>query len=120
MDRPLHGRTILAAINDLMFTSRVRAAGDAAGVTTHFVRTPADLAARAPEADLILLDLETRWLDGSATIRMLKENPATAGIGIVAFASHVLGDALTAAREAGADRVLARSAFVKQLPDLLR
>jgi hypothetical protein len=39
---------------------------------------------------------------------------------VVAFGPHREGDAFRAAREAGADRVLARSAFVERLPELLR
>jgi hypothetical protein len=43
-----------------------------------------------------------------------------AGVPVIAFGAHVQGAALVAARAAGADRVLARSAFVNALPGLLR
>ena len=112
-------RTIVAVVNDLMFGSRIRAAAQQAGVNAVFVRNAVDLSARASAADLVVLDLDTRWLDAPAAIGSLKADPATAAVQIVAFGPHVDGDALTAARAAGADRVLARSAFVKLLPDLL-
>jgi hypothetical protein len=38
---------------------------------------------------------------------------------VVAFASHVRADLIAEARAAGADRVLARSAFVAELPALV-
>lgn len=120
MEDTVPSRTIVAAVNDLMFGSRIRAAAQQAGVSAVFVRAPADLLERAATADLVLLDLETRWLDVPAAINALKGAAPTAAVPIVVFGSHVEGEALSAAREAGADRVLARSAFVKLLPGLLR
>lgn len=113
-------RTVVAAVNDLMFGSRIRSAAEHAGVHTVFVRTPGDLQDSAAEADLVLLDLETRWLDAPNAIRALKAAALTADVPVIAFGSHVDGEALQEARAAGADRVLARSAFVKMLPELLR
>jgi CheY-like chemotaxis protein len=113
-------RTVVAVVDDLMFGSRIRAAAKQAGVRAVFVRNAEDLVSRAAGADLVLLDLNTRWLDAPAAVRSLKANAATATVRVVAFGPHVEGDALTAARKAGADQVLARSAFVKLLPDLLR
>ena len=112
-------RTVVAAVNDLLFGSRIRSAAAHAGVNAVFVRSVADLAARASGAELVLLDLETRWLDAPAAIAALKADPATASVPLVAFGPHVAAAALGAARAAGADRVLARSAFVKLLPELL-
>ncbi|HSK09560.1 MAG TPA: hypothetical protein VK911_08285 [Vicinamibacterales bacterium] len=111
-----HQRTIVVAVNDLMFGSRIRAAGDQAGARVVFVRSAAALAEAGPGADLILLDLDTRWLDAPVAIAGLKEASA---VPVVAFGSHVDGEALKAARDAGADRVLARSAFVRVLPELM-
>jgi CheY-like chemotaxis protein len=113
-------RTVVAVVNDLMFGSRIRAAAQIANVNTQFVRSADALAEAAAGADLILLDLETRWLDAPVSIAALKAAAATASIPIVAFGSHVDGAALVAARDAGADRALARSAFVRVLPDLMR
>jgi CheY-like chemotaxis protein len=58
-------------------------------------------------------------VDVPALIARLKSDPETATIPVIAFGSHVNAEALRAAREAGADRVLARSAFVRDLPALL-
>ncbi|HEX2167045.1 MAG TPA: hypothetical protein VHG09_07360 [Longimicrobiales bacterium] len=120
MEHTNSGRVVVAVVGDLIFGSRIRAAAQHAGARATFVRTPADLLAQAPSADLILLDLDTRWLDAPTMIRSIRDDPAAASAQVVAFGPHVDADALTAARDAGADRVLARSAFVKLLPDLLR
>jgi CheY-like chemotaxis protein len=101
---------------DLMFASRIRAAADAAGVRTRFAKNDGELLAAAAEADLIIVDLDARWLDPSTSIERLKQHAAKP---IVAFVSHVRTDAIEAARAAGADRVLARSAFVKLLPEIM-
>ncbi|MGH7448868.1 MAG: hypothetical protein ACREK1_14025, partial [Longimicrobiales bacterium] len=71
-------RTVVAAVNDLMFGSRIRGAAQHAGVKTVFVRSAGDLVTKAAGADLVLLDLETRWLDAPVSIGALKANPATA------------------------------------------
>jgi CheY-like chemotaxis protein len=111
---------VVAVVDDLIFGSRIRAAADQLGVRVAFARSPDALQALAADARLILLDLETRWLDAAQQIARLKASPSTASVPITAFAPHVRGAALMAARAAGADRVLARSAFVKVLPELLR
>jgi CheY-like chemotaxis protein len=113
-------RTVIAVVSDLIFGARIRSAAQDAGASASFVRNTAALFEAAAGADMILLDLDTRWLDAPAAIAALKQNPATSGVDIVAFGPHVAADALTAARAAGADRVLARSAFVRVLPDLMR
>lgn len=68
---------------------------------------------------LLLVDLDAGWLDAPAVISELRRDPATAAVPIVAFSSHVQRDAMAAARAAGADEVLARSAFLHRLPGLL-
>jgi CheY-like chemotaxis protein len=66
---------------------------------------------------IALVDLEESALDPSETIRRLKSlaDPPR----IIAFAGHTNVDAIRAGRDAGADAVLARSAFTAQLPRLL-
>lgn len=119
-DRSTARRTIAAVAADLMFGSRIRGAAEQAGVALSFARDAESLAEQAAAADLVLLDLDTRWLDAPALIARLKAGGATAEVPVVAFAAHVNTEAIQAARSAGADRVLARSAFVRLLPELLR
>jgi hypothetical protein len=52
-------------------------------------------------------------------IAQLKSDPETRGIKTLGFVSHVDSDAIAAAREAGIDEVLARSAFADRLGDIL-
>ncbi|HEX8919687.1 MAG TPA: hypothetical protein VF898_14380 [Chloroflexota bacterium] len=64
---------------------------------------------------LVLVDLDAR-VDIPAIIEALKRE--TTGQ-VVAFGPHLDADKLKAARAAGANRVLARSKFVANLPAIL-
>jgi len=112
---------VLALAADLIFASRIRATATAVGASVHIVRSAEELIARARATAprLVLVDLEARAGDLPGAIRQLRATPETAAVPIVAFASHTNREAIEAARAAGASRVLARSAFVRELPALL-
>ena len=67
---------------------------------------------------LVLIDLDRDTLNPIETISAIRQLPAPVPR-IVAFGAHVNVDRLRAAREAGADQAMARSAFVAALPGLL-
>lgn len=116
-----HGAPRVLALTDLLFGARIRAAAQTGNVDVIVLRTPAALVAAAVERAprRILIDLDARGHDPVDVIRSLKDDARTSEVDVVAFVSHVREDAIRAARDAGADRVLARSAFVRQLPDLV-
>jgi len=117
-DRPSAGTVALAA--DMLFASRIRGAASAAGVPVRVVSAaPAAVEAVRAGASRLLLDLDTRTADPIALIRQLRSDDVTAAVEIIAFVSHVREDLIAAARAAGATRVMARSAFVRELPRLL-
>ena len=115
------GTVILALAADLLFASRIRAAASAAGVDAVLFRSADVLldAARARTPRRVLIDLDARGIDAPALIRALKADARTSASEVIAFVAHVNEPAIAAARTAGADRVLARSAFVRLLPSLL-
>jgi hypothetical protein len=53
-------------------------------------------------------------------LRTLKSDSKTKAFAVIGFLSHVQNDLIAAARHAGCDLILARSAFVSQLPNLLQ
>jgi CheY-like chemotaxis protein len=112
-------RPVLALVADLIFGSKIRGAARATGVALELVRGGAELleAAARLRPRLVIVDLEAPGVDANV-ISGLKGTALTGSIPVVAFGSHVHADVLSAARAAGADRVLARSAFVKELPSL--
>jgi DNA-binding NarL/FixJ family response regulator len=113
---------ILAAVDDLLFRSKIRATAEQAGVSVTFARTPAEVLeqARALKPSLIVFDLNSAKTDPIATLAALKADPALASMRTLGFASHVHTDLIGAARQAGADEVLPRSAFAGNLAEILR
>jgi PleD family two-component response regulator len=112
---------IIAALDDLMFISRVRATASAVGATVRIVSTVNDGldAVRQLRPTRVLLDLNSRKFDPLALVTAIKGDPTVSATKIIAFVSHVQADLIGSARAAGADEVIARSAFVSRLSALL-
>jgi CheY-like chemotaxis protein len=112
---------VLVAVEDLIFLSKVQETARAVGVTIETV-SPAHIAERAARGDVaaVILDLNHRSGAAVETVRALKSQPATRHIPVLGFLSHVQTDLAAAAREAGCEHVMARSAFSVQLPQLLQ
>jgi PleD family two-component response regulator len=112
---------ILAILDDLMFTSKIKAAAAHLGVPISFARSSdAALAGmRGSPPKLVIVDLSNPRTDPLGTVGQMKAEPALSAIPIVGFASHVQTDVIEAARRAGVDDVLARSAFTQRLPEIL-
>ncbi|MCA1656663.1 MAG: hypothetical protein LC713_02965 [Actinobacteria bacterium] len=98
---------MVAYVPDLMDRSKLAAA--APGV--RFVSRPGELDEAAAGADLVVVDLSR-----PGVLDRLTSLGATRVLG---FGSHVDRALLDAARAAGCDRVMARSAFFSRLPELL-
>jgi CheY-like chemotaxis protein len=112
---------ILAAVDDLIFLSKIQQTARLIGALVEAV-DPTKLEQHATRAGVrgVILDLNHRSGSAMEALRALKANPATARVPVVGFVSHVQSDLIAAARDAGCDEVLARSAFTAQLPQLLR
>jgi PleD family two-component response regulator len=114
-------RTVLAAVEDLLFKSKISETADVLGVEARFPRSKARLLEVLHESppDLLILDLNSARFEPLELLQTLKSNDAMKGVPTVGFLSHVQKDLAVAARESGCDRVVARSAFTKDLPKLL-
>ena len=111
---------VAAVVDDLMFLSRIREAAKRQGVEVRVVRTAADAVAACREgARRVILDLDTPRLPVLGVLAALAGDPAFAGVDLVGFYSHVETERAREARAAGCRTVLPRSAFVRQLDDLL-
>jgi DNA-binding NarL/FixJ family response regulator len=112
---------VLVAVDDLLFSSKIRTTAKQAGVEVAFARSPQEILeqARTINPTLAIFDLNSGKTDPVGTIAALKADPALASIRTLGFASHVHTDLITAARQAGADEVLARSAFAGNLAEIL-
>lgn len=112
---------VLVAVDDLMFSSRISTAAKAVGAAIRFTRSVEAVvnAAREEAPTLIIIDLNAARVQPLEILAALEGDPALSGIPTLGFVSHVDTPTIEAARRAGVDRVLARSAFVDQLPTLL-
>jgi CheY-like chemotaxis protein len=112
---------ILAVLDDLLFTSKIRATASHLGVSVTFARSAATAleAMRATVPGLVIFDLNNARIDPLGTVAAMKADPVLANIPTVGFVSHVQTDLIEAARQAGVGEVLARSAFAARLPDIL-
>lgn len=112
---------ILAAVDDMLFSSKIRTTAKNAGVELVFARTPAEILeqARTLKPALVIFDLNSVKAAPIETVAALKRDPALASLPTLGFVSHVHTDVIEAARTAGIDEVMARSAFAARLADIL-
>jgi PleD family two-component response regulator len=113
---------ILALVDDLMFTSKIKTAATQLGVPLSFARSSDAALAQMHETvpSLVIFDLNSARTDPLGTLARMKREPALASVPTIGFVSHVQADLIARAREAGFDEVLARSAFTAQLAEILQ
>ena len=113
---------ILAVLDDLMFSSKIKTAATHLGVPLTFARSSAAALAemRKSAPSLVIFDLNNPRTDPLGTVAAMHADPALAAIPTVGYVSHVDTEVINAARQAGLTEVLARSAFTMQLPEILK
>jgi DNA-binding NarL/FixJ family response regulator len=112
---------IYAYVTDLLFSTKITSTGQALGVPVTVARSVDALAAQmnaagVGDAHLVIVDLNASG-DPLEAIRRMKAQSAPPRV--IAYVSHVQADLAAAARTAGADDVMPRSAFSKNLPAIL-
>jgi DNA-binding NarL/FixJ family response regulator len=112
---------ILCAVDDLMFSIKISTAAKALGVDIYFERAADQVVPRIREKQpsLVIFDLNSTKLHPMQAIAALKSDPELKGIRTLGYVSHVQTETIDAARRAGVDQVLARSAFSERLGDIL-
>lgn len=111
---------VVAAVDDIFFTTRLRAAANDTDVVLDFASTTEELETRMERRTprLVLVDLNADGFDGVDAVERVRATVGDNAI-VVAFFRHVDTDLQEAAEAAGADDVLARRTFVQQIPELL-
>ena len=112
---------IVAVMDDLFFSIKIRTAAQALNAAVYFERTPGQVieSIRAKAPRLVIFDLDSGKMRPMDVIAAMKADPALRDVPTLGFVSHVHADVVASARAAGIDQVLARSAFVERLGDIL-
>lgn len=113
---------ILAAVDDLLFSSKIRTTARLAGVELTFARTSEEILqqARTLRPALVIFDLNSGKFNPIETVAAMKRDGELASIPTLGFVSHVQTELIESARAAGIGEVMARSAFAGRLVDILR
>lgn len=114
-------RRVLAAVEDLLFKSKILETAKELDVEARFPRSPDKLLAALRETppDLLVLDLNSTHFGPLEILGEAKSDESTSRVPVVGFLSHVQKDLAVAAKEAGCDRIMARSAFTRDLPKII-
>jgi DNA-binding NarL/FixJ family response regulator len=112
---------IMCAIDDLIFSIKLTTTARHLGVELFFERTAEGIVPRVREKcpSLVIFDLNSQKLAPLDAIAALKADADLRTIRTLGFVSHVDEATIAAAREAGIDQVMARSAFTARLSDIL-
>jgi DNA-binding NtrC family response regulator len=111
---------VLVVISDLLFRSKIDDAARRAGVPLRIAKSIEQLERHLGNATpaVVLIDLEMEGLDTAAMLGRLRAVPAAATVPVIGFAGHTNVAVIHAARADGV-QVMARSAFVAQLPAMM-
>ena len=118
-----HGKKkILAVVEDLLFTVKISDAAKRAGLEVEFVKSEHDVIEKATREKplLIILDLNFSAVQPLELISKVKSNGEMKQISLIGYLSHVQGELKQQAQEAGANIVMARSAFSQNLQQILK
>ena len=114
-------RQVIAAVEDLLFKSKILETAKELNVEAKFPRKPQKLLDAVEETppDLLILDLNSSFFEPLDLLQKIKSGDAPGEIPTLGFLSHVQKDLAVAAKEAGCDHIMARSAFTKDLPRII-
>ncbi len=114
-------KKLLAVVDDLMFTVKINDAAKRTGLEAVFLKSAQDVLEQAREKPLmVILDLNTNVVDALKLICDLRGDEASRRVNIVGYLSHIQGELKQKAQEAGANLVMARSAFSTNLLQILK
>ena len=110
---------VVVAVTDLFFKSKIIEVARHVGGDIVISKTQDAVLEQTRELEPIhvIIDLNEKAFDAIDTIKQLKD--WSESVHIVGFVSHVQRDLQARAKLAGCDEILARSEFVKRLPELL-
>lgn len=112
---------VLCLVDDLLFSIKISTAAKALAAPIFFERSPGMALDRVREKQpsLVIFDLNSAKMRPLEIIAQMKGDPVLKAIRTLGYVSHVQTDVIAAARAAGIDEVMARSAFSDRLGQIL-
>src|SRR4051794_8185170 len=104
---------VLVLVRDLLFSSKITATAQAMQLPVKIVRDPAKLISE--QGSRLIVDLNQ-----AGALEAAMEWKKAFAAPVIGFVSHVDRETIDRAQAAGIDQVLARSAFVQRLEELLK
>jgi PleD family two-component response regulator len=116
------GLKVLALLDNIFFAAKINQAAQQTGIKVDFAKKSEQAIemVQVERPRLIIVDLDAEKCAPLDLIKWLKADEGMRSVQTLGFASHVNIDTQQQAREAGCDRVVARSVFDKNLVNLLR
>jgi PleD family two-component response regulator len=114
-------KTILVAVNDIFFYTKVRDALRANGYTIEKARTQQDIADKALSVDprLVILDMNDMAVNSFHALETLKADLRLNAIPTLAFANHEEVDTWNRARALGVTKIVSRNEFSARTKELV-
>ena len=118
-------KRVFVVCSDLMFSAGIREAGISQGVSLEFIDSEEkfDEALEKFRASLFMSDLHHHKLGGERAgvlVKKLKSSQKNKGTFTIAWGKHTEPELLKSAVQAGFDKVVPRSLFVKEMPEFIR
>ncbi len=112
---------VLAIVDDLFVRSRIDAAAGVAGVEVRYVQSADEARAAVAERPVraLLVGMAATRRPWPTIVQQLRADAAMEDLYVLAFGPHMNLTLRQQALDAGVDRVVANSAFVRLLPTIL-
>jgi response regulator RpfG family c-di-GMP phosphodiesterase len=115
------GTTILVAITDIFFYTKVRDALRPQGYTLERIRTQDEVQPKAASANPVamILNMNDLGLDAFKVLEAIQADPVLRSLPILAFANHEEVETWKRAKELGVTKVVSRNEFSSRTKDLV-
>jgi PleD family two-component response regulator len=114
-------KTVLVAVTDIFFYTKVRDALLPNGYTLERARSQDDIALKASTAHpaAVILNMNDETLNAFQALETLRTNPQFQGMPILAFANHEEVETWNRAKSMGVTRIVSRNEFSARTRDLV-
>jgi PleD family two-component response regulator len=117
----MQAKTILVAVTDIFFYTKIRDALLPRGYKLERARTPQDLVdkAQAHRPAAVILNMNETAFDAEQALQHIKGQEPLKGLPVLAFANHEEVETWRRARELGITKIVSRNEFSSRTADLI-